>query len=57
MTDMTDPDWEPVMKKEHRLLLQIGAVGHAMLRLLQGLGVPAIVGCGDATTKIESEPR
>ncbi len=54
ITDMTDPDWEPVMKRASAIVTNRGGrTCHAAI-IARELGVPAIVGCGDATTKIES---
>ncbi len=54
VTDMTDPDWEPVMKRAAAIVTNRGGrTCHAAI-IARELGVPAIVGCGDATTKIES---
>lgn len=52
VTDMTDPDWEPVMKLASAIVTNRGGrTCHAAI-IARELGVPAIVGCGDATTKI-----
>ena len=49
VTDMTDPDWEPVMKKASAIITNKGGrTCHAAI-VARELGVPAIVGCGDAT--------
>ena len=54
VTDMTDPDWEPVMKRASAIVTNRGGrTCHAAI-IARELGVPAIVGCGDATQKIES---
>jgi len=48
-TDMTDPDWEPVMKKAAAIVTNKGGrTCHAAI-VARELGVPAIVGCGNAT--------
>jgi pyruvate,water dikinase len=53
VTDMTDPDWEPVMKRTSAIVTNRGGrTCHAAI-LARELGVPAIVGCGDATRKLE----
>jgi phosphoenolpyruvate synthase (EC 2.7.9.2) len=53
VTDMTDPDWEPIMKKAAAIVTNRGGrTCHAAI-IARELGIPAIVGCGDATTKIE----
>ncbi|KAF0810534.1 phosphoenolpyruvate synthase [Alcanivorax sp. S71-1-4] len=49
VTDMTDPDWEPVMKRASAIITNRGGrTCHAAI-IARELGVPAIVGCGDAT--------
>ncbi|MBZ2187926.1 phosphoenolpyruvate synthase [Alcanivorax sp. JB21] len=49
VTDMTDPDWEPVMKRAAAIITNRGGrTCHAAI-IARELGVPAIVGCGDAT--------
>ena len=49
ITDMTDPDWEPVMKRAAAIVTNRGGrTCHAAI-IARELGVPAIVGCGDAT--------
>ncbi|HVW62401.1 MAG TPA: phosphoenolpyruvate synthase [Puia sp.] len=49
VTDMTDPDWEPIMKKAAAILTNKGGrTCHAAI-VARELGVPAIVGCGNAT--------
>lgn len=50
VTDMTDPDWEPVMKRAAAIVTNRGGrTCHAAI-IARELGVPAVVGCGDATT-------
>ncbi len=52
VTDMTDPDWEPVMKRAAAIVTNRGGrTCHAAI-IARELGVPAIVGCGDATRTI-----
>ncbi len=52
VTDMTDPDWEPVMKKASAIVTNRGGrTCHAAI-IARELGIPAVVGCGDATTKL-----
>ncbi|HCG7180427.1 TPA: phosphoenolpyruvate synthase [Vibrio parahaemolyticus] len=52
VTDMTDPDWEPVMKKASAIVTNRGGrTCHAAI-IARELGIPAIVGCGDATRKL-----
>ena len=49
VTDMTDPDWEPVMKLASAIITNRGGrTCHAAI-IARELGVPAIVGCGNAT--------
>ena len=49
VTDMTDPNWEPVMKRAAAIVTNRGGrTCHAAI-IARELGVPAIVGCGDAT--------
>jgi pyruvate, water dikinase len=49
VTDRTDPDWEPIMKKASAIITnQGGRTCHAAI-IARELGVPAIVGCGNAT--------
>ncbi len=55
VTDMTDPDWEPVMQRASAIVTNRGGrTCHAAI-IARELGVPAIVGCGDATTTISHE--
>ncbi len=52
VTDMTDPDWEPIMKRAGGIVTNRGGrTCHAAI-IARELGVPAIVGCGDATSTI-----
>ncbi len=52
VSDMTDPDWEPVMKRAAAVVTNRGGrTCHAAI-IARELGIPAVVGCGDATTKI-----
>ncbi|MEI6945589.1 phosphoenolpyruvate synthase [Paraflavisolibacter sp. H34] len=49
VTDMTDPDWEPLMKKASAIITNKGGrTCHAAI-VAREMGVPAIVGCGNAT--------
>jgi pyruvate,water dikinase len=49
VADMTDPDWEPVMKRASAIVTNRGGrTCHAAI-IARELGVPAVVGCGDAT--------
>ncbi|MGB5767096.1 MAG: phosphoenolpyruvate synthase, partial [Arenicellales bacterium] len=52
VTDMTDPDWEPIMKRASAIVTNRGGrTCHAAI-IARELDIPAIVGCGDATDKI-----
>ncbi len=52
VTDMTDPDWEPIMKKASAIVTNRGGrTCHAAI-IARELGIPAVVGCGDATEKL-----
>jgi pyruvate,water dikinase len=52
VTDMTDPDWEPVMKRAAAIVTNRGGrTCHAAI-IARELGIPAVVGCGDATERI-----
>ncbi len=52
VTDMTDPDWEPVMKRAAAIVTNRGGrTCHAAI-IARELGIPAVVGCGHATTEI-----
>jgi pyruvate,water dikinase len=52
VTDMTDPDWEPVMKRASAIVTNRGGrTCHAAI-IARELGIPAVVGTGDATTKL-----
>ena len=49
VTDMTDPDWEPVMKRAAAIVTNRGGrTCHAAI-IAREMGIPAVVGCGDAT--------
>ncbi|MEX0976357.1 MAG: phosphoenolpyruvate synthase [Woeseia sp.] len=53
ISDMTDPDWEPVMKRASAIVTNRGGrTCHAAI-IARELGIPAVVGCGDATTRIK----
>ncbi len=55
VTDMTDPDWEPVMKRAAAIITNRGGrTCHAAI-IARELGIPAIVGCGNATDLIQDE--
>jgi pyruvate,water dikinase len=52
VTDMTDPDWEPVMKRAGAIVTNRGGrTCHAAI-IARELGIPAVVGCGDATDQL-----
>ncbi|MDX2015887.1 MAG: phosphoenolpyruvate synthase [Myxococcaceae bacterium] len=52
VTDMTDPNWEPVMKRASAIVTNRGGrTCHAAI-IARELGIPAIVGCGEATTTL-----
>ncbi|MEE4175510.1 MAG: phosphoenolpyruvate synthase [Xanthomonadales bacterium] len=52
VTDMTDPDWEPVMKRAAAIVTNRGGrTCHAAI-IARELGIPAVVGCKDATIRI-----
>jgi len=52
VADMTDPDWEPIMKRAAAIVTNRGGrTCHAAI-IARELGVPAVVGCGDATEAI-----
>ena len=53
VTDMTDPDWEPVMKRASAIVTNRGGrTCHAAI-IARELGIPAVVGCGDATALLK----
>ncbi len=52
VTDMTDPDWEPVMKRAAAIVTNRGGrTCHAAI-IARELGIPAVVGCGEATERV-----
>jgi len=52
VADMTDPDWEPVMKRASAIVTNRGGrTCHAAI-IAREIGVPAVVGCGDATERL-----
>lgn len=54
VTDMTDPDWEPVMKRASAIVTNRGGrTCHAAI-IARELGIPAVVGCGNATELLEN---
>jgi pyruvate,water dikinase len=53
VTDMTDPNWEPVMKRASAIVTNRGGrTCHAAI-IARELGIPAVVGCGDATEQLK----
>ena len=53
VTDMTDPNWEPVMKRAAAIITNRGGrTCHAAI-IARELGIPAVVGCGDATERLK----
>jgi len=53
VTDMTDPNWEPVMKRASAIVTNRGGrTCHAAI-IARELGIPAVVGCGDATESLK----
>ncbi|MBA4329952.1 MAG: phosphoenolpyruvate synthase [Polaromonas sp.] len=54
VTDMTDPNWEPVMKRASAIVTNRGGrTCHAAI-IARELGIPAVVGCGDATESLKT---
>ncbi|MFI4937960.1 MAG: phosphoenolpyruvate synthase [Candidatus Berkiellales bacterium] len=54
VADMTDPDWEPIMKRASAIVTNRGGrTCHAAI-IARELGIPAVVGCHDATTQIKN---
>ncbi|MDM7323184.1 MAG: phosphoenolpyruvate synthase [Gammaproteobacteria bacterium] len=52
VTDITDPDWEPIMKRASAIVTNRGGrTCHAAI-VARELGIPAVVGCGDATQTV-----
>ena len=57
VADMTDPDWEPVMKRAAAIVTNRGGrTCHAAI-IARELGIPAVVGCGDATRVLADGAR
>lgn len=55
VTDMTDPDWEPIMKRASAIVTNRGGrTCHAAI-IARELGIPAVVGCGNATDLIKPD--
>ncbi len=54
VTDMTDPDWEPIMKRASAIVTNRGGrTCHAAI-IAREMGIPAVVGCGNATDVIQN---
>ncbi len=57
VTDMTDPDWQPIMKKASAIITNRGGrTCHAAI-ISREMGVPAVVGCGDATSVLKNNQK
>jgi pyruvate,water dikinase len=57
VSDMTDPDWEPVMKRASAIVTNRGGrTCHAAI-IARELGIPAVVGCGNATSVLQDGQR
>jgi len=57
VSDMTDPDWEPVMKRASAIVTNRGGrTCHAAI-IARELGIPAVVGCGNATELLKDGQR
>ena len=57
VTEMTDPDWEPIMKRASAIVTNRGGrTCHAAI-IARELGIPAVVGCGNATELLEDVPE
>ncbi|MGA7984261.1 MAG: phosphoenolpyruvate synthase [Burkholderiales bacterium] len=57
VTDMTDPNWEPVMKLASAIVTNRGGrTCHAAI-IARELGIPAVVGCGDATERLKADKQ
>ena len=55
VSDMTDPDWEPVMKRAAAIITNRGGrTCHAAI-IARELGIPAVVGCGNATDILQND--
>ncbi len=55
VTDMTDPNWEPVMKRASAIVTNRGGrTCHAAI-IARELGIPAVVGCNDATIRLKTD--
>jgi len=57
VTDMTDPNWEPVMKRASAIVTNRGGrTCHAAI-IARELGIPAVVGCADATNRLKEDQQ
>ncbi len=57
VTDMTDPDWEPIMKKASAIITNRGGrTCHAAI-ISREMGVPAVVGCGNASQVLKNNQK
>ncbi|PPI88803.1 phosphoenolpyruvate synthase [Candidatus Pantoea edessiphila] len=54
VTDMTGPDWEPIMKKVSAIITNRGGRTCHSAIIARELGIPAVVGCGDATDRLNN---
>ena len=54
VTDMTDPNWEPVMKRASAIVTNRGGRTCHAASIARELGIPAVVGCGDATEVLKT---
>ncbi|PID41570.1 MAG: phosphoenolpyruvate synthase [Proteobacteria bacterium] len=52
VTDMTDPDWEPVMRRASAIVTDKGGRTCHAAMIARELGIPAVVGCGNATRRL-----
>jgi len=57
ITDMTDPDWEPIMRKAAAIVTNRGGrTCHAAI-IARELGIPAVIGCGNVTARIKNNDQ
>ncbi len=54
VTSRTDPDWEPIMKKASAIVTNLGGRTCHSAIIAREMGIPAIVGCGNATTMLKT---
>src|SRR5690606_12510002 len=57
VTDMTDPNWEPVMKRASAIVTNRGGRTCHVVIIARELGIPAVVGCGDATDLLKENAK